>query len=188
MPIKPIIPIIAMNVNGWRNSSSDGVIPQNTNGKQIMMRKTFFQLLKSNSSMPKMANNVSGKYLNTFVVASACNSISPTHRMLYPLGNLMASISSFISDNTFAGVASNMSVLGSHSASMARCPLMRYTDSSSHSRLMLSVTLLNGTLLNRLSCRSSEFLLPVARPASSSCSKRVLLQGRLSGCRRRFLS
>ena len=57
IPIKPIMPIIAMKVKGWPKPSNEGVMPQNTKGKQTRMSSTFFQLLKSNKRISRMMKN-----------------------------------------------------------------------------------------------------------------------------------
>ena len=118
IPINPNIPMIAINVIGWFVANSDGTMPQNTNGKHIRMSITFFQLLNSNRSIARIIKMVRGTYFKRFAMASPCNSPSPTHLMEYPAGSSIASMSFFIVSTTFAGVASLISVLGSHSASM----------------------------------------------------------------------
>ena len=60
MPIRPMIPIMAMKVIGCPVISSDGVMPQKTNGKQSSMRPTLRQLLNSSSSMASIRNMVMG--------------------------------------------------------------------------------------------------------------------------------
>ena len=138
------MPIIAMNVIGWLVINNDGTIPQNTNGKHIRIRKTFFQLLNNSRRMARIMKIVSGTYFIRFAMASLCSSPSPTHLMLYPAGSSMASTSFFIDSTTFAGVASSISELGSHSASITLCPFRRMTTSSSHSIVIPFATRLSG--------------------------------------------
>ena len=81
IPIKPIIPIMAMKVKGWPKPNSEGVMPQKTKGKQTKISNTFFQLLNSNSRTPKIMNSMMGRYFIKLLIASPCTSISPTQRL-----------------------------------------------------------------------------------------------------------
>ena len=71
----------AMNVKGCPVSSSAGVMPQKTNGKQNMISNTFFQLLKSSNRIASTMKMVIGMYFIRFPIASPCNSPSPTQRI-----------------------------------------------------------------------------------------------------------
>ena len=158
-----------MNVNGWPVRRRAGVIPQMTNGKQIMIRNTFFQVPKRNRRIPSIRNNVSGTNLRMLLIASFWMPISPIHLSPYPSGSSMDSMSLRIEDTTLAAVAQSFSGSGSHSASIARRPLYRRTMLSSGQSATLSATEVRGTVAKSLSL-SSDATLPedIMAPMSSS--------------------
>ena len=80
IPTKPITPMMAMNVNGWRKRSNAGTMPQMTKGKHIKMSKTFFQLLNKSRRARKTMKAVIGTNFSSPPIDSSCNSPSPTQR------------------------------------------------------------------------------------------------------------
>ena len=161
---------MAINVNGWPETRSAGVIPQITNGKQIMIRNTFFQVPKRNNRIPSIRNNVNGIYLRILLMASFWIPISPIHLSPYPSGSSIDSISFLIEDTTLSGVAQSLSGSGSHSASIARRPLKRRTTLSSGVSTTLSATDVRGTVAKSLSL-SSDATFPEDKTAPISSSE-----------------
>ncbi len=171
MPISPISPIMAMNVNGCRNTRSAGIIPKNTNGKHVRISNTSFQRPNNSNSMPNIIKIVIGRYLIMFPVASNCTLVSPANSIVYPAGSRMDFMSSSISDTAFATVPSYMSVFGSASTSIERTPFTRKTKGSSQSTRTFFVTHDIGRATNILSRKSSTDAAPLIISGIFSGSK-----------------
>ena len=76
------MPMMAMKVSGCPVRSSEGVMPQKTNGKHSRMSSTLRQLLNSSSRMARIRKIVSGRYFIRLPIASPCSSPSPTQRIV----------------------------------------------------------------------------------------------------------